>query len=250
MPENLQRVQKIIADSGLASRRKAERLIDQKRVTVNGKLVSLGAKATVGDEIRIDNKIVKNNLNNDQPEVILLNKPEGYITTRNDPQNRKTVFQLLPKPKHGRWISIGRLDINTSGLLLFTTNGQLANQLMHPASEIEREYLCRVYGDINPNKINKLKSGFVLKNEKFISKFEDLIITASQGRNHWVKVALKQGKYREVRHLWQQVECRVNRLIRVRFGSIKLPETLSKGQYQVLTVQQTQNLINDLITQA
>ena len=244
MSTDLQRVQKIIAASGLVSRRKAEQLIKQGRVTVNRNPVSLGDKASIQDKIRIDNKLVQTT-DATQSEVILLNKPEGYITTRNDPEGRKTVFQLLPKPKSGRWISIGRLDINTSGLLLFTTDGQLANKLMHPSTEVEREYLCRIYGNINNNKINKLKIGFKLKNEKYISKFENLTITDSKANNHWIKVILKQGKYREVRRLWQAVGCQVNRLVRIRYGLIKLPRSLAKGHSKVLTQQQLQDLMFD-----
>ena len=245
MSRDLQRVQKIIADCGFTSRRQAEQLIEQGRVTVNDKKIALGTKALASDEIRIDNKLLNSAAATTQPEVILLNKPEGYITTRSDPKNRKTVFQLLPKPKQGRWISIGRLDINTSGLLLFTTDGQLANKLMHPSAQIERDYLCRVYGDINSNKINRLKNGIKLNTENNISLFHTINIIESKGKNHWVRVVLLQGKYREVRRLWLAVGCQVSRLIRIRYGSIKLPDNLNKGHYQVLSTKRIQQLMHE-----
>ena len=242
----LQRIQKIIAESGYASRRKAEVLIEQGRVRVNSKIASLGDKASSNDVIRVDNKPINSSISNQQ--VILLNKPEGYLTTRSDPKNRKTVFELLPKLNQGRWISVGRLDINTSGLILFTTDGQLANQLMHPSSQLEREYLCRVFGKINSNKINRLKEGIKLDDEKYISSFSALTVTQSNGLNHWVKATLKQGKYREVRRLWQAVDCQVNRLTRIRFANIHLPKNLPKGKILELSEKQIKELKNEFIT--
>ncbi len=239
----LLRIQKIIAESGHASRRKAEQLIEQGRVRVNGNIAKLGDRAGYDDQIRIDNKLINFSAIGEK-QVILLNKPEGYLTTRNDPENRKTVFELLPKLTQGRWINVGRLDINTSGLLLFTTDGQLANQLIHPSSQLEREYLCRIFGKINSNKINKLKKGIKLKNEDYISSFAVVDITQSKGQNHWVKVVLKHGKYREVRRLWQAVDCQVSRLIRIRFANLRLPKNLPKGQYRKLSEKQITSLEN------
>jgi len=241
----LLRVQKIIAESGLASRRKAEKLIEQGRVSVNSTIAKLGDRACLDDEIRVDNKLLKFT-SVDKHQVIILNKPEGYLTTRHDPKQRKTVFELLPEVDQGRWINVGRLDINTSGLLLFTNDGQLANQLMHPSSQIEREYLCRIYGEINDNKINKLKKGIKLKPENKLSLFAKINMTQSRGKNHWIKVILKQGKYREVRRLWQAVDCQVNRLTRIRFGDITLPENLTKGNYQKLSQNQVAKLKSKL----
>lgn len=237
----LQRIQKIIAESGQASRRKAEQLIEQGRVSVNNRIVKIGDKASYADDIRVDNKSI-NSSPADEQQIILLNKPEGYLTTRSDPKNRKTVFELLPKLNQGRWINVGRLDINTAGLLLFTTDGHLANRLMHPSSELEREYLCRIYGDINNSKINKLKRGIKLKNEERESMFAVVDITQSAGRNHWIKVTLKQGKYREVRRLWQAVDCQVSRLTRIRFACIYLPKNLAKGNHQRLSKKQVSDL--------
>ena len=236
-----QRIQKIIAQSGLTSRRKAESLIQQGRVKLNEKLAVLGDKACSNDRIYVDGKEIKTDCVADI-QVLLLNKPEDYITTRKDPQGRKSVFELLPEIDSGRWISVGRLDINTSGLLLFTTDGKLANQLMHPSSNIEREYICRVYGEINKLKINKIREGIKLDSDKSSAFFKSVAEISSSGRNHWYKVVLTQGRYREVRRLWHAVDCQVSRLSRIRYGSIVLPETLKKGEYLHLTEQQIKML--------
>ncbi len=228
-----QRIQKIIARTGLASRRGAEALIRQGRVRLNDKLAVLGDKAAINDRIYVDDKEIKTADANLQ--VLLLNKPEGYITSRKDPQGRKSVFDLLPELTAGRWISVGRLDINTSGLLLFTSDGGFANLLMHPSSDIEREYMCRIYGGINNNKINKLKSGINLKPEMKTAFFKSIREVSSSGRNHWFSVVLTQGRYREVRRLWEAVDCQVSRLSRIRFGQLRLPGNLPKGKYLLLS---------------
>ena len=232
-----QRIQKIIAQSGLASRRQAESLIQQGRVRVNGKLAAIGDKVCATDRIYVDDKQIKTD-NVANLQVLLLNKPEGYITTRKDPKARKSVFELLPEISAGRWISVGRLDINTSGLLLFTTDGEFANELMHPSSNIDREYICRVFGEINYNKIKKLRSGIKLDYDKPKAFFKSVSEISCSGRNHWFKVVLTQGRYREVRRLWQAVDCQINRLSRIRYGQINLPKNLAKGKYQHLSDEQ------------
>ena len=235
-----QRVQKFIAQTGLASRRKAEALIKQGRVTINNKTAVLGDKVGADDQVHVDDELVKEHQTDLQ--ILLLNKPEGYITTRNDPQHRKSVFELLPELKQGRWINIGRLDLNTSGLLLFTTDGGVANQLMHPSANLEREYLCRVYGTINNNKINKIKNGVKLKPENILAKFKSVTAVTNVSKNQWYKVVLMQGRYREVRRIWQSVDCQVSRLSRIRFANIHLPEELAKGKHIYLTQEQVATL--------
>ena len=241
-----QRIQKIIAQSGLASRREAESLITQGRVRLNDKVAVLGDKATVADQIFVDGKKVDATLADLQ--VLLLNKPEGYISTRKDPKGRKSVFELLPDIATGRWINVGRLDINTSGLMLFTSDGEFANQLMHPSSDIDREYMCRVFGKVNSNKINKLRQGIKLDYDKSKSFFKSVTKVSSAAQNHWFKVILTQGRYREVRRLWQAVDCQVNRLSRIRFGKISLPEDLKKGHYILLSDQQINRLRGSIAT--
>lgn len=235
-----QRIQKLIAAAGVASRRQAEVLIRQGRVTVNGKTVTLGDKGGVDDEIRIDDKLLKTGARTIR--MLLLNKPEGYLTTREDPGSRKTVFSLLPEPEQGRWINVGRLDLNTGGLLLFTTDGELANRLMHPSGQIEREYLCRVYGEINNKKINRLKHGINLKDKKIDAAFKSIECTRSHSKNHWFKVVITEGRNREVRRLWEAVDCQVSRLTRIRYGNVVLPESLASGKYKELTKRQIESL--------
>lgn len=236
-----QRIQKIIAQSGVTSRRQAEALIRQGRVKLNEKLAVLGDKASSNDRIYIDGEQIKTHGNNDL-HVLLLNKPEGYLTTRKDPRGRKSVFDLLPEITTGRWISVGRLDMNTSGLLLFTSDGDFANQLMHPSSNIEREYMCRVYGEINSNIINKLKRGIKLESDKSRSFFKAVTAISSSGKNHWFKVVLTQGRYREVRRLWEAVDCQVSRLSRIRYGQLDLPKNLPRGKYLRLSEKQITQL--------
>lgn len=235
-----QRIQKIIARSGLTSRRGAEALIRQGRVKLNERLAVLGDKASSDDRVYVDDQEIL-------PvevalKVLMLNKPEGYISTRKDPQGRKSVFELLPRMPAGRWISVGRLDINTSGLLLFTCDGEIANQLMHPSSNIEREYVCRVFGEVNQHKINRLKKGINLDSNDFAASFKSVIRVSSSGKNHWYKVILMQGRYREVRRLWEAVGCRVSRLKRIRYGPVELPASLNKGEYRYLNAQQLEML--------
>lgn len=236
-----QRLQKIIAQSGLTSRRQAESLIRQGRVKVNGSIAALGDKACQKDSICVDGKRISVNPA-EGVEVLLLNKPEGYICSRKDPGGRRTVFELLPEITSGRWIGVGRLDINTTGLLLFSSNGELANRLMHPSANIEREYICRVYGEINKHKINRLREGIKLDSYKSLSSFHSISPVSGSGRNQWYKVVLTQGRYREVRRLWQAVGCQVNRLSRIRFGDLVLPKRLSVGKSQYLTDEQVDRL--------
>jgi len=220
-----ERLQKIIANAGFASRREAERMIEAGRVSLNGKIIGLGTKATLEDKIRIDGKLLKTQKHTrENHQTIGLHKPIGVICTRNDPQGRPTVFDLLPRLHQGRWIQIGRLDINTSGLILFTTDGELAHRLMHPSYEIEREYAVRVRGEPSQGAINKLLDGVELEDgmARFVSIEKQNANRSQDKSNNWFHVILKEGRKREVRRLWEAVEHPVNRLMRIRYGSVRM----------------------------
>ena len=173
--------------------------------------------------------------------VLLYNKPEGEICTRSDPRGRPTVFRRLPRLKAQRWIAVGRLDVNTSGLLLFTTDGPLANQLLHPALGLEREYLCRVYGEVTEQDMARLERGMVIDGAAL--RFSSIRRRRGEGRNTWFAVTLSAGRYREVRRLWQAVGCQVSRLNRIRFGSLRIPRGLAPGSWTELSAAQIARLI-------
>lgn len=219
-----ERVQKALARLGFGSRREIERWIEQGGVKVNGEKVTLGTKVSEGDRVQLNNRTVIIKEEYERTQVILYNKPEGEICTRTDPEGRKTVFKNLPKIASGRWINIGRLDINTSGLLLFTNHGELANRLMHPSYEIEREYAVRVNGFVSNEVLTTLQKGVLL--DDGMAHFDRIEDGGGQGKNHWYNVVLKEGRNREVRRLWEAVNCQVSRLIRVRYGDLTLPRNL------------------------
>ncbi|MCK5894416.1 MAG: 23S rRNA pseudouridine(2605) synthase RluB [Endozoicomonadaceae bacterium] len=226
-----ERLQKLLARQGLGSRREIERWIVSGRVTINGDKAVLGAKVIGTEEIRLDGRYVKYQMAR-VCRVLAYNKPEGEVCTRHDADRRPTVFDRLPTLKGERWMSVGRLDINTSGLLLFTTDGELANRLMHPSHQIEREYAVRVFGDITQDKINHLFNG--VKLEDGLARFTDIVDSGGEGRNRWFHVCLREGRNREVRRLWESQELAVNRLKRVRYGSIIIPDHLRQGQWHEL----------------
>ena len=227
------RLQKLLAAAGLGSRRSVEQWIRDGRVTVAGRVAQLGDRAAPGDEVCLDGR--KLDLNPEQltsRELLLYHKPVGEVTTRSDPQGRPTVFERLPQPKSGRWITVGRLDVNTSGLLLFTTDGELAHRLMHPSSEIEREYLVRVRGRPQPGLIRQLLEGVQLDDgpARFDRVSQEIAEgEPSDGLNTTFRVILHEGRNREVRRLWQAVGLEVSRLLRVRYGPIELPRELRPG---------------------
>lgn len=229
-----ERIQKLLASAGIASRRQVEAMIEAGRIKVNGKLASLGDRAGVRDIIEVDGKAVPLNARPlERHRVLVYHKPEGEVCTRSDEEGRKTVFERLPKLRSGRWIIVGRLDINTSGLLLFTTDGDLANKLMHPSSEIEREYAVRVRGEVTPEILATLKKGVEL--EDGLAKFDTITDAGGQGFNHWYHVILSEGRKREVRRLWESQEgLLVSRLTRVRFGGIHLRRGLKLGDWDEL----------------
>lgn len=228
------RLQKLLAEAGLGSRRQIEGWISEGRVRVNGQLAKLGDQATHADRIRIDGREVTLKPKRDsESQIIAYHKPEGEIVTRRDPEERQTVFRRLPRPKQGRWIAVGRLDINTSGLILFTTDGELANRLMHPSREVEREYAVRILGGVTPEALEHLTTGIELEDGP--AKFDRVTDQGGSGANHWYHVVLHEGRNREVRRLWEAAGCTVSRLIRIRYGSVELGRRLFPGNWRPLT---------------
>jgi len=237
-----ERVQKALARMGFGSRREIERQIAEGNIRINGQLAKAGDHVIAGDKVNIGNRRAVITSDVKRIRVLLYNKPEGEICTQKDEEGRKTVFDSIGKlgNEQGRWISVGRLDINSSGLLLFTNYGELANHLMHPSSEIEREYAVRVNGDVTKEIIARLLKGVEL--EDGFHKFDQIIDAGGQGANHWYHVILKQGKNREVRRLWQSQDMRVSRLTRVRYGNIVLPRDLKVGKKVELSLDQIKEL--------
>jgi 23S rRNA pseudouridine2605 synthase len=203
-------------------------------VRVNGKVAKLGDKVLPQDHVRIDGKEVRRRpLRHRQVRVIAYNKPIGELVTRRDPEGRPTVFPRLPRLKHGRWIAIGRLDINTSGLLLLTDNGELANRLMHPSRQVEREYAVRVLGGAAPETLQRMTQGIDLEDGP--ARFEEIVESGGTGANQWYHVVLREGRNREVRRLWEAAGCTVSRLTRVRFGNVILGPRVFAGHWRDLT---------------
>lgn len=239
------KLQKILAHAGYGSRREIEKWITLGRVTVNGKRAKLGDRATVNDRLLLDGKLL--HLHSQQKQSIkalIYNKPEGQICSRKDPQRRPTVFENLPSIPNGRWVSVGRLDINTSGLLLFTNNGELANKLMHPSTGLEREYLVRLRGVVSEETINTVvKEGVDIDGKR--AKFSSVVAAdqAQEGTNHWVRVVIKEGRYREVRRIWEAVGHPVSRLKRIRYGTVKLTRDVKLGQSANMAPKQLEKLV-------
>jgi 23S rRNA pseudouridine2605 synthase len=223
-----EKLQKVLARAGIGSRREMERWIEEGRVQLDGKTAKLGDRAFSGQVIKVDGRIV-DSAETEQVRCLLYHKPVGEVCSRKDPEGRRTVFDSLPKLKSGRWIVIGRLDFNTSGLLLFTTDGELANALMHPSSMIEREYLVRVMGNVAPDTIETLKKGVVLDDGP--ARFTDVVDGGGEGINRWFYVVLMEGRNREVRRLWESQGLTVSRLKRVRYGNVFIPSKLKKGEW-------------------
>ena len=238
-----ERLQKLIANAGYGSRRWAEKLIDQGRVTLNNHDVQLGDKAALNDKVRIDGKLIDlKRYAESETKVLILNKQAGYICSRKDTEGRKSVFDLLPK--NSRWIMVGRLDLNTSGLLLFTNNGELANKLMHPSAEIDREYAVRVLGEVTKEHIKKLTNGVEL--EDGLAKFHKVTQGGGEGANRWYRVVIREGRKREVRRLFEFLDFKVSRLIRTRFGDIRLPDKLKSNHSEYLKPKQLKTLLNSV----
>jgi len=229
-PLQAERLQKLLAAAGHGSRRQIESWIAAGRVTVNGAVAKLGDRASPADRIELDGRALPVAASAGQPRVILYHKPEGELVTRADPQGRPTVFARLPPIAGGKWVAVGRLDINSAGLLLFTDSGELANRLMHPRYEVEREYAVRVLGALNAEERTQLLKGVRLQDG--IGRFERLEPSGTpEGANRWYRVVLREGRNREVRRLFEAVGRRVSRLLRVRYGSIRLPRELRPGHW-------------------
>ncbi|KZN12884.1 23S rRNA pseudouridine(2605) synthase RluB [Marinomonas sp. TW1] len=224
-----EKLQKVLARAGQGSRREMENRIREGRVMVNGEVATLGDRVSITDSITIDGYAIVATEAGANRRVIIYNKPEGEVCTRKDPEGRTTVFEKLPKLRGERWIAVGRLDINTSGLLLFTTDGELANRLMHPSTEIDREYLVRVMGEVTDENLDNLKKGVNLEDGP--AKFTDIVDGGGEGINHWFYVCLMEGRNREVRRLWESQGVKVNRLKRVRFGPVFLPSKAKVGRW-------------------
>lgn len=246
-----EKLQKVLARAGKGSRREMETVIDAGRVTVDGKVASLGDRVEGTEHIRLDGHTVKlEALQASMCRILVYNKPEGEVCTRKDPEGRITVFDRLPPLESGRWIAVGRLDINTSGMLLFTTDGELANRLMHPRQEIEREYAVRVFGEVDEAMIQRLLKGVTLDDGP--AKFNKIKYNGGEGRNHWFHVILTEGRNREVRRLWESQDVQVSRLIRVRYGLLEMPRQLPLGGWDELGINEVNyyrkmvNLPNEL----
>lgn len=246
-PQKTEKLQKILARSGHGSRREIETFLQAGRISVDGKIATQGdrVEVTPATKIRLDGRLLAIK----EPEkeicrVMAYYKPEGELCTRHDPEGRPTVFNRLPRLTGARWIAVGRLDVNTSGLLLFTTDGELANRLMHPSREVEREYAVRVFGEINDAKIRQLTQGVQLEDGP--ASFKTVSYRGGEGMNQWFNVTLTEGRNREVRRLWESVGVQVSRLIRVRYGDIDLPKGLPRGGWTELGLEQT-NYLRELV---
>lgn len=225
-----ERVQKVLAQMGIGSRREMERAIEQGKISINGEVAKLGDRVVPTDRVELDGRrIMLSKSESKRIRVLLYNKPEGEICTRSDPEGRRTVFENLPKLKGERWIAVGRLDFNTSGLLLFTTDGELANALMHPSSVIDREYLARIQGEVDEDMKKRLIEGVEL--DDGIAKFTDVVDGEGKGTNRWFYCVVMEGRNREVRRLWESQGVKVNRLKRVRFGNVFIPSHVRVGQW-------------------
>ena len=236
-----QKLQKILAQAGLGSRRDMEELIKAGRVTVNGQVAELGARISDEDMVRVDRKNVRVRAAGKMPRIMLYHKPEGEIVSRDDPEGRASVFDRLPQMRTSKWIAIGRLDFNTSGLLIFTTSGELANHLMHPRFEVEREYAVRTLGTLTPEQLEQLTAGVEL--EDGTANFDTISDQGGEGINHWYRVVLREGRNREVRRMFEAVGLTVSRLMRVRFGAINLPPRLKRGQTMELDPLQVRQIL-------
>lgn len=238
-----EKLQKALARLGLGSRRQMETVIAEGRVSVNGKVATIGDRVGQGDEIRVDGRLLRYTAENEKRRrVLMYYKPEGEICSTNDPEGRPTVFERLPPLSHDRWVMVGRLDINSTGLLLFTNDGELAHRLMHPSNEIEREYAVRVMGEVTPEIMLNLKRGVML--DDGMAQFDDISEMGGEGINKWYQVKLKEGRNREVRRLFESQGLKVSRLLRTRYGSVSLPRELRTGRYLELDRKEIDNLAN------
>jgi len=235
-----EKLQKVLARAGLGSRREMEREIEAGHVKVNDRIAKLGDRVLPEDKIFVNGQRITSQAAVSRRRVILYNKPEGEICSRSDPEGRRTVYDSLPSLKGERWISVGRLDFNTSGLLLFTNDGELANKLMHPSSVIDREYLVRIQGEVEDDMKQNLLDGVLL--EDGVARFTDIVDGAGEGRNRWFYCVVMEGRNREVRRLWESQGVKVSRLKRVRYANIFIPSHVRVGQWMELSDREISDL--------
>src|SRR4249919_1314663 len=235
-----ERLHKVLAQAGLGSRRALEERIAQGMIKVNGEVARTGSSIASGDRVELDGKTLVATALTEPSSVLIYNKPEGQVTTREDTEGRPTVFESLPRLKGARWIAVGRLDINTTGLLLLTTDGELANALMHPSNAIEREYVCRIPGEVPENVVDRLARGVALEDGP--AKFEKIERINASGSHSWFQVMLTEGRNREVRRLWESQGHQVSRLKRVRYGDVTLPRLLKRGNCVEMEAEQVEKL--------
>ncbi len=238
-----ERLHKVLAQQGLGSRRAMESLIENGEVEVNGKPAQVGQVVNESDRVYVKRRKVSIKLGDDKPRIMIYHKPSGEIVTRDDPEARDTVFDRLPRPDHGKWIAIGRLDYNTEGLLLFTTSGELANRMMHPRYEIMREYSVRILGELTPEQEDELIDGIELDDGPARVLSLDRIDRDSEGANHWYRITINEGRNREVRRMFEHLGLTVSRLIRTRYGAVNMPSWLKRGQYKLLDENDTFNIL-------
>ena len=238
---NSQKLHKVLAQSGLGSRRAMEQWIRDGRVTVNGVAAGIGTRVTSRDLIRVDKRVVRWPAPRRLPKVLIYHKPEGEITSRDDPQGRPTVFSKLPRLRGAKWLAVGRLDYNTCGLLIFTTSGELANRMMHPRFAVEREYAVRTLGRLSAEQVTRLKSGITL--DDGLARCSAVEDEGGEGANHWYRVVLSEGRNRVVRRMFEALGQTVSRLMRVRFGTVSLPPRLKRGQLSELAPEEVRRLM-------
>ena len=224
-----QRLQKVLAQAGIASRREIEEMVIAGRISVNGLPADLGQKIGPGDRVKVNGKLIPLKFTQRTPRVLMYHKPEGEIVSRDDPEGRASVFERLPQIRKGRWIAVGRLDFNTSGLLLFTNDGTLANRLMHPRYELDREYAVRLLGELTEAQVAELLAGVQLEDGS--ARFNAVLDAGGEGANHWYRVTLSEGRNREVRRMFESQGLTVSRLMRVRYGPVVLPPRLKRGMW-------------------
>ena len=224
-----ERLQKVLARTGMASRRQIEEWIEEGRILVNDQPASLGQKIGPGDRVKLNGRLIRLQFGTRAPRVLVYHKPEGEIVSRNDPEGRPSVFERLPALRRGRWLAIGRLDFNTSGLLLFTDDGTLANRMMHPRYGFEREYAVRLLGELDDEQIQALIEGIVLEDGP--ARFSALRAEGGEGVNRWYRAILPEGRNREVRRMFEAIGFTVSRLMRVRYGPVELPPRLKRGMW-------------------
>ncbi|MFP5482908.1 MAG: 23S rRNA pseudouridine(2605) synthase RluB, partial [Gammaproteobacteria bacterium] len=243
-PELAPKLHKVLADSGMGSRREMEELIVAGRVSVNAEPAHLGQRVLPTDQVRVNGKLIQRKNKSKPPRVLIYHKPAGEIVSMDDPQGRTTVFQKLPKISNGKWIAVGRLDYNTEGLLLFTSSGELANRLMHPRYEVQREYAVRILGELTEEQRQQLLTGIQLEDGP--AKFLYVDAAGGEGANRWYKVGLKEGRNREVRRMFEACNLTVSRLIRTRFGDILMPSTLKRGRHMEMEALEAMSYMQSL----